>query len=67
MIVSHDFRLISQVAEQLWEVKDKKIRVRFQSLSPYLTVPLTLLFFRFRRIFLRYAKLFRASIFKGQF
>ncbi|KAM0749965.1 P-loop containing nucleoside triphosphate hydrolase protein [Meredithblackwellia eburnea MCA 4105] len=25
VIVSHDFRLISQVAEQLWEVKDKKI------------------------------------------
>ncbi|GAA5918597.1 hypothetical protein JCM1841_002268 [Sporobolomyces salmonicolor] len=26
VIVSHDFRLISQVAEQLWEVKDKKIQ-----------------------------------------
>ena len=26
VIVSHDFRLISQVAEQLWEVKDKKIK-----------------------------------------
>jgi len=26
VIVSHDFRLISQVAEELWEVKDKKIR-----------------------------------------
>ena len=25
VIVSHDFRLISQVAQQLWEVKDKKI------------------------------------------
>ena len=25
-MVSHDFRLISQVAEQLWEVKDKKIK-----------------------------------------
>ncbi|SCV72716.1 BQ2448_4253 [Microbotryum intermedium] len=25
VIVSHDFRLISQVAEQLWEVKNKKI------------------------------------------
>jgi len=25
VIVSHDFRLISQVAEQLWEVKDRKI------------------------------------------
>ncbi|KAK4704850.1 ATP-binding cassette, subfamily F, member 2, partial [Phenoliferia sp. Uapishka_3] len=25
VIVSHDFRLISQVAEQLWEVKDKRI------------------------------------------
>ncbi|PWN19174.1 putative iron inhibited ABC transporter 2 [Microstroma glucosiphilum] len=25
VIVSHDFRLISQVAESLWEVKDKKI------------------------------------------
>ena len=25
VIVSHDFRLISQVAEQLWEVKDKKV------------------------------------------
>ncbi|KAH8916905.1 ATP-binding cassette, sub-family F, member 2, partial [Atractiella rhizophila] len=25
VIVSHDFRLISQVAEELWEVKDKKI------------------------------------------
>ncbi|BGP29538.1 ABC transporter ATP-binding protein arb1 [Rhodotorula toruloides] len=25
VIVSHDFRLISQVAEQLWEVKEKKI------------------------------------------
>ncbi|KAF8602631.1 P-loop containing nucleoside triphosphate hydrolase protein [Ceratobasidium sp. AG-I] len=26
VIVSHDFRLISQVAGELWEVKDKKIR-----------------------------------------
>ncbi|CUA67846.1 putative ABC transporter ATP-binding protein C16H5,08c [Schizosaccharomyces pombe 972h-] [Rhizoctonia solani] len=26
VIVSHDFRLISQVARELWEVKDKKIR-----------------------------------------
>ncbi|KAG6373894.1 P-loop containing nucleoside triphosphate hydrolase protein [Boletus reticuloceps] len=26
VIVSHDFRLISQVAEDLWEVKDKTIR-----------------------------------------
>lgn len=26
VIVSHDFRLISQVAQQLWEVKDKKVR-----------------------------------------
>jgi ATP-binding cassette subfamily F protein 2 len=26
VIVSHDFRLISQVAEELWEVKDKTIR-----------------------------------------
>jgi len=26
VIVSHDFRLISQVAEELWEVKDRKIR-----------------------------------------
>ncbi|KAH7092745.1 ATP-binding cassette transporter [Auriculariales sp. MPI-PUGE-AT-0066] len=26
VIVSHDFRLISQVAEDLWEVKNKKIR-----------------------------------------
>jgi len=26
VIVSHDFRLISQVGEELWEVKDKKIR-----------------------------------------
>lgn len=25
VIVSHDFRLISQVAEELWEVKDKKV------------------------------------------
>ena len=25
VIVSHDFRLISQVAEELWEVKDRKI------------------------------------------
>jgi ATP-binding cassette subfamily F protein 2 len=25
VIVSHDFRLISQVAQDLWEVKDKKI------------------------------------------
>ncbi len=25
VIVSHDFRLISQVAEDLWEVKDRKI------------------------------------------
>ncbi|GAA5912857.1 hypothetical protein JCM6882_009497, partial [Rhodosporidiobolus microsporus] len=25
VIVSHDFRLISQVAEQLWEVKEKKV------------------------------------------
>lgn len=25
VIVSHDFRLISQVARDLWEVKDKKI------------------------------------------
>lgn len=25
VIVSHDFRLISQVAQQLWEVKDKRI------------------------------------------
>lgn len=25
VMVSHDFRLISQVAETLWEVKDKKI------------------------------------------
>ena len=26
VIVSHDFRLISQVAEELWEVADHKIR-----------------------------------------
>ena len=26
VIVSHDFRLISQVAEELWEVKDRKIK-----------------------------------------
>jgi len=26
VIFSHDFRLISQVGEELWEVKDKKIR-----------------------------------------
>ncbi|KAK7032530.1 ABC transporter ATP-binding protein arb1 [Paramarasmius palmivorus] len=26
VMVSHDFRLISQVAQELWEVKDKKIR-----------------------------------------
>ena len=26
VIVSHDFRLISQVAEELWEVKNKTIR-----------------------------------------
>ncbi|KAI5821662.1 hypothetical protein K523DRAFT_359096 [Schizophyllum commune Tattone D] len=26
VIVSHDFRLISQVAEELWEVKDRKSR-----------------------------------------
>ena len=25
VIVSHDFRLISQVADELWEVKDRKI------------------------------------------
>lgn len=25
VIVSHDFRLISQVADELWEVKDGKI------------------------------------------
>ena len=25
VIVSHDFRLISQVAQELWEVKDRKI------------------------------------------
>jgi len=25
VVVSHDFRLISQVAEELWEVKNKKI------------------------------------------
>jgi ATP-binding cassette subfamily F protein 2 len=25
VIVSHDFRLISQVAEDLWEVKDKQV------------------------------------------
>ena len=25
VIVSHDFRLISQVANELWEVKDRKI------------------------------------------
>ncbi|KAL0575835.1 ABC transporter ATP-binding protein arb1 [Marasmius crinis-equi] len=26
VMVSHDFRLISQVAEELWEVADKQIR-----------------------------------------
>ena len=26
VIVSHDFRLISQVAEELWEVKGRKIK-----------------------------------------
>lgn len=26
VIVSHDFRLISQVADELWEVKDRKIK-----------------------------------------
>lgn len=25
VVVSHDFRLLSQVAKELWEVKDKKI------------------------------------------
>lgn len=42
VIVSHDFRLISQVAEQLWEVKGKKIvdlsRVRFDSFPLLSTV-----------------------------
>jgi ATP-binding cassette subfamily F protein 2 len=33
VIVSHDFRLISQVAEQLWEVKDKKVRRRRCAIS----------------------------------
>ncbi|TDL13859.1 hypothetical protein BD410DRAFT_734775, partial [Rickenella mellea] len=26
VIVSHDFQLISQVAEKLWQVKNKKVR-----------------------------------------
>jgi ATP-binding cassette, subfamily F, member 2 len=26
VVVSHDFRLIGQVADELWEVKNKKIR-----------------------------------------
>ena len=26
-MVSHDFRLISQVAKEIWEVKDKQVSV----------------------------------------
>jgi ATP-binding cassette subfamily F protein 2 len=27
VLVSHDFRLINQVAKEIWEVKDKKVTV----------------------------------------
>ena len=39
-MVSHDFRLISQVAEQLWEVKDKKIRdLSKEDVDMYVSIP----------------------------
>ena len=35
MLVSHDFRLIGQVAKELWEVKDKKVVKLSISITEY--------------------------------
>jgi ATP-binding cassette, subfamily F, member 2 len=35
VLVSHDFRLIRQVAEEIWEVKDKKVEKLDMSIEEY--------------------------------
>lgn len=35
VLVSHDFRLIRQVAEEIWEVKDKKVIKLDMSIEEY--------------------------------
>jgi ATP-binding cassette, subfamily F, member 2 len=35
VLVSHDFRLIRQVAEEIWEVKDKKVVKLDMSIEEY--------------------------------
>jgi ATP-binding cassette, subfamily F, member 2 len=35
VLVSHDFRLIRQVAEEIWEVKDKKVERLDMTIEQY--------------------------------
>jgi ATP-binding cassette, subfamily F, member 2 len=35
VLVSHDFRLIRQVAHEIWEVKDKKVEKLDMSIEEY--------------------------------
>ena len=35
MLVSHDFRLIRQVADEIWEVKDKKVERLNMTIEEY--------------------------------
>jgi len=35
VLVSHDFRLIRQVAEEIWEVKDQKVEKLDMSIEEY--------------------------------
>lgn len=35
MLVSHDFRLIRQVAQEIWEVKDKKVEKLDMTIEEY--------------------------------
>jgi len=35
VLVSHDFRLIRQVAQEIWEVKDKKVEKLDMSIEEY--------------------------------
>ena len=35
VLVSHDFRLIRQVAQEIWEVKDKKVEKLDMTIEEY--------------------------------
>lgn len=47
--MSHDFRLISQIAEELWEVKDRKI-VNLTKVGVLDSLPLMLFMLSMRNV-----------------